>query len=254
MACCTMVLQMYYHVSALESSSSPRVCDTPTPVCASREVETLVEMEAAMAFRGSCIQLKQRTGRLRKVTGDRDAHIQKVLGQRHPRKAFYSDSAGSCFVSRSRPSSVTASKYRQEPMSFDTTLQRHIRKGGSNRRTVADRRSRSQDLYQKAFSFQRILRRAANLTPSCRKRFLQRFSNTCRLADIVQGPACVSQRWQRCSLQPCVWLTRLNLPQPVTDLPCCGGWGLPRLYSALQAGNLLSGLRSESFGRRTCDR
>ena len=71
--------------------------------------------------------------------------------------------------------------------------------------------------------------------------------------DRVRGAACVSQRWQRCSLQPSVWLTSFGLPKPVSNLPgCSSGWALPRLYSALQTRNLLTGFeRSTSAGPGT---
>ncbi len=59
-------------------------------------------------------------------------------------------------------------------------------------------------------------------------------------SDLVRGPASVSSRWQRCSLQPSVWLTKFSLPKPATDLPgFSSGRFLPRLYRALHADNLL---------------
>ena len=59
-------------------------------------------------------------------------------------------------------------------------------------------------------------------------------------ADVIKGPARVSQRWQRCSLQPYVWKYKLGLPGfGLEELSCTQRWALPRLYSVVGASNLL---------------
>ena len=59
--------------------------------------------------------------------------------------------------------------------------------------------------------------------------------------DLLGGAALVSQQWQRCSLEPRVWICRLGLPglQPhASDFS--SRWTLPRLFWAAQASNLLN--------------
>ena len=69
-------------------------------------------------------------------------------------------------------------------------------------------------------------------------------------AELVRGPACVCQRWQRCSLRPDIWAAKVSFPWTKAEHPgFMQGWKLPRLYQALQARNLLSSLQPRRFNQ-----